>query len=322
MFEPVDTASQQSGGDRKTSISQRIGQFKEAGLLDSLISESTSRSALETNDDEQLLYFINNTDAALDEIAQSENGEVQLKLIDAMLNGATVGETADIMAEISEDMAAQYLTAMEEQVDALEAMSTSANQSRSLVNSSNIRDIKLTFYDSATSSPARGAYDANFATDTVVWYIGFCAATIAGCYAASSWIPWVKIPGIVVAVAGGVSMGVQLTRWLGCSEFLQFCSTVYAFGKTYDKNKEYDTNANKSYATSITGHFNGVIGSQLLVIAGTTTVTVLVCQATTFGKAVISTGQSIWNAIVAKITSLIPPGININGSGIVLIKRI
>jgi hypothetical protein len=83
------TSTQYSGGDRKTSISQRIEQLKDAGLLDSLISESTSRYALKTGDNEQLLYFINNTDAVLDEIVQSENGEIQLQLIDALFTDGT-----------------------------------------------------------------------------------------------------------------------------------------------------------------------------------------------------------------------------------------
>ncbi|MDR1220547.1 MAG: hypothetical protein LBK73_13190 [Treponema sp.] len=212
IVDPVDTSLQHSGGDRKTSISQRIGRLKDAGLLDSLISESTSISALETDDNEQLLYFINNTDAALDEIAQSENGEVQLKLIDAMLSGATVGETADIMAEISEDMAAQYLTAMEEQVNALEAIAVDG--SRSVTgNAVTIRDIRIAFYDEQpNTTQARGIYGENLKWDTVGWYIGFCAATTAGVIASSSWIPWVKIPGIVVAIAGGASMVVQLVK--------------------------------------------------------------------------------------------------------------
>jgi hypothetical protein len=40
----------------------------------------------------------------LDETAQSENGEVQLRLIDALFAGGAVGEIAGIMAEISPEM--------------------------------------------------------------------------------------------------------------------------------------------------------------------------------------------------------------------------
>jgi hypothetical protein len=200
---PVDTSSQYPSGDRNTSISRRIGQLKDAGLLDSLISESTSRSALETGDDEQLLYFINNTDTALDEIAQSENGEVQLKLIDAMFGGATVGKIADIMAQISPEMSQEYLGIMEELV----IPDGGSGQERSLISSINIRDIRLDFYD--TSNNSRGLFDADFRQSTINWYYGLSAVTIAGLSAykwCKWWQPWVGVAGLVTAAAGGSSM--------------------------------------------------------------------------------------------------------------------
>ncbi|MDR1073034.1 MAG: hypothetical protein LBL45_05085 [Treponema sp.] len=237
IIDPVDTSLQHSGGDRKTGVSQRIGRLKDAGLLDSLISGSTGRSTLETGDNEQLLYFINNTDAALDEIAQSENGEVQLKLIDAMFSDATVGEIADIMAQISPEMSQEYLVMIEELV-----LPDGGNgQERSLISSINSRDIRLGFYD--MSNRSRGLFDADFSQSTINWYYGLCAVTIAGLSAykwVKWWQPWVGVAGLVTAAAGGASMAAKLAQWYGCGDFR---SWVDALVSAYDNTGNFQSAA-------------------------------------------------------------------------------
>jgi hypothetical protein len=307
IIDPVDdTSSQHSGGDRKTSISQRIGQLKDAGLLDSL-SESTSRSALENSDNEQLLYFINNTDAALDEIAQSENGEVQLRFIDALFNGATVGEMSDIMAEISEDMATQYLVAMEEQVNVFNTFKTAVDESRSVKQDAiDIRDIHIAFYDKQpNNTQARGIYGNNLDWDTVGWYLGFCAATTAGVIASSSWIPWIKIPGIVVAVAGGASMVVQLVKWYTCTDLKKLADGI--------KNKD---------SKSLTALISSTDLPQIATIATATIATGVVCYKSATGIAVKATVTSAWNKIVEFLLNNAPilKTTKINGITIAPIK--
>jgi hypothetical protein len=168
--------------NRTSNVSQRIGELKDAGLFDSLLNGEVGRSAVNSDSEvgsEQIAYFINNTDDALAEIAQSENGDVQLRFINALFGDSTVGEIADIMAEISEDMSEEYLTTMEELALVTDTTDT---QSRSVASAgnTNVRNIRIGFYDENRPLSARGAYASNLNWDTVAWYGGFCASTIAG----------------------------------------------------------------------------------------------------------------------------------------------
>jgi len=115
------------------------------------------------------------------------------------------------MAKLSEDMAEEYLAKVEEVLRPLESYDNNEGTGRSVGSKLNIRNIQLGFYNEARNNTVgRGAYAADFNKDTIIWYTGFCAATVAGCVAANSVLPWISIPGIAVAVAGGISMGVQL----------------------------------------------------------------------------------------------------------------
>ena len=266
IIDPVNTSLQHSDGDRKTSISQRVEQLKDAGLLDSLISESTGRSALKTGDNEQLLYFINNTDAALDEIAQSENGEVHLQFIDALFNGATVGEIADIMAQISPEMSQEYVVMIEELV----LPDGGSGQERSLISSINIRDIRFGFYDIPNSS--RGLFDSDFRQSTINWYYGLCAVTIAGLSAynwVKWWQPWVGVAGLVTAAAGGASMAAKLVQWYGCSDFRTW---VNAFASAYNNSSNFQNAA--ATANKLLGLD---VGMQLLQISAAIAGIVVFC---------------------------------------------
>jgi len=279
---------------RYSDISNRIGNLKDAGLLDSLFAIDSNRSVTANEfDEEQVKYFVEHTDEALANIVLLEKGEIQIQLISALLSDSTVGEVADIMALLSEDMAEEYLLKVEEIINPLGVLDDNNGTSRSIVPNNNIRNIRLRFYDNARINTAsRGAYAADFNTDTIIWYTGFCAATVAGCVAASSWIPWVSIPGIVVAVAGGVSMGVQLTRWYTCTQLSSFVNSF--------------SGKDSKQATEI---LNSGIGHSLLKVAIITAATAAALYCTPAGRAAWTAVKSAWNAIVGKITSVLPRGV-------------
>jgi hypothetical protein len=307
---------------RTSTVAKRIGELKDAGLLDSLLQEKDSRTVGDTNlgdiDKDKLDYFLSHTDEALAEISESNNGDAQLRLIDALFNGGTVGEIVDSMALISEDMAAGYLNAVETQYAALNDILEQDSAARSVSAAINIRNIRLQYYNVPNNS-SRGAYASNFNTDTIIWYTGFCAATVAGIYAANSWMPWVSIPGAIAAVAGGASMIIQLKTWYNCSEFKKFCNDLISLGKTYNANKDYDATANASYAYAVNSHFKGTLGAKLAGIGCLTGVTVAACAISPIGRKAIIFAKEAYNAMSALIKSLIPPWIAINGNGIYII---
>jgi hypothetical protein len=280
---------------RHSDISNRIGSLKDAGLLDSLLASGSNRNVTASEfNEEQVKYFIEHTDEALADIALLEKGEIQIQLISALLSDSTVGEVADIMALLSEDMAEEYLLKAEEIFSSLAILDDNNVTSRSIAPNNNVRNIRLGFYDNVRNNTAsRGAYAADFNTDTIIWYTGFCVATVAGCVAANSLIPWVAIPGVVVAVAGGVSMGVQLIRWYTCTQFSSFVDSF--IGKDSKK------------ATEL---LNSGIGPKLLTVATITTTTAVALYCTYAGRAAWTAVKSAWNAIVTKIISVLPKGIN------------
>jgi hypothetical protein len=272
-------------------------------------------------DKDKLDYFLSHTDEALAEISGLDNGDAQLRLIDILFNGGTIGETADSMALISEEMAADYLNAVEAQYAELNDILEQSNTTRSVSASINIRNIRLQYYNESKNS-ARGAYAANFNADTIIWYAGFCAATTAGIYAASSWMPRVSVPGAIAAVAGGASMVIQLKTWYDCSEFKNFCNDVVALGKTYNAKKDYDAKANASYANAVNSHFKGTLGAKLIGIGSLTAATAVACAISPIGRTAIGFVKVAYNAISAKIKSLFPSWISITGNGIYLIISI
>jgi hypothetical protein len=289
-----------------SDVSKRIESLKEAGLLDSLLREQAGRSAAEAYPDDvdmdKLNFFIFNTDEALAEIARSENGDVQLRLIDALFTGGTVGEVADLMADVSEDMANEYLAAVETQLEVLYEFS--GTQERSAFSKGDIRNIRLSFFDDGNvGATTRGAFAKNFATDTVVWYCGFCTATIAGVVAAKSVLPWISIPGIVAAAAGAGSMTAQLIIWRDCSPFASWVSAL--IGK----------NATALNQIARTGD-----GPALLTVTGFTVATVAVCAVSVVGRAAIAAFKSPWNAMVTRIINATGVNWNLFGIPFALIK--
>jgi hypothetical protein len=297
---------------QSSSVAKRIEGLKNAGLLDSLLQNQNSRTITENGlddleDADKINYFILNTDEALAEIAEMENGADQVNLITALFTGGTVGEVADAMAAISEDMSTEYLAAIEEQLKVLETGETNI-QSRSVTS---IRDIRINYLDE-TSPNSRAIYGDNFNWDTIIWYAGFCVATTAGAYAASSWMPWVKIPGIVALVAGGVSMGVQLSKWYQCSEFKQLTNTIGAIVGPYIFDpKNYNIKDHQAKIEELNKLFNGQTAGKLVTITGLTAGTFVACSFSALGRITVNSVKDFFVKIIKNLKSLTPSWFNV-----------
>jgi hypothetical protein len=136
---------------------------------------------------------------------------------------------------------------------------------------------------------ARGIYGNDLEWDTVGWHLGFCAATTAGVIASSTWIPWVKIPGIVAAIAGGASMVVQLTKWYVCTDFRKLIDGLL--------NKNAQALADVIYSSEL---------PQLAVISVATTTTGIMCYRSATGLVVRAAVISVWNKIAELLLNAIP----------------
>jgi hypothetical protein len=240
----------------KSLIATRVQELKANGLLDSLTTPS-ARSVIgdSTIDIDKIGYFISNTDEVLTEITQSDDGEIQLSLLDAMFNGRTVGEIADIMAKISEEMAQEYLDTITQITTIMEK-----EQART-VGTTDIRNIRLNLHEKISQN-ARAAFSSNFNQDTVNWYLGFCATTIAGLSAykwCSWWQPWVGIAGLITAGAGSALMVGQLGVWYSGSDFRNWVNNLIS---AYNNPGHF-----KSATESANSMANSSIGNQLLVIS-------------------------------------------------------
>jgi len=292
-IEPISTGTIEFYDEvpRTTVISQRVGELKEAGLLDSLTSQnarSVNNLNLPNEETAKLNFFINNTDDALKEISESENGHIQLKLIEAIFLGGTVGEIADAMAEISEEMSNNYIEAISNIMN--ENLSENSINARAVFSSSytNVRDIRLAFFDEAKNNQnsTRAAYGKDLSNSTVTWYVGFCAATIAGVYAAGAVLPWVSIPGIVAAAAGAASITAQLIIWYSCTDLKNFINSIA--GKDLNE-------ANKI--------LNSSHGLNIIIIAGTTIATAVAISFSLVGRTAILAIKDAWNSLVTYITT-------------------
>ena len=295
----IDACGQTSKCD--SAVAFNVLLMKENGLFDGIVNDIALRSADSdfSDEDAQILRFINDTDAVLAEIAESENGEKQLRLIEALFTDSTVDDVASAFAAISEDMAEEYLF----QVKSLVPEEIVSEINDVSARSAGITDIQKlrTAYFIKNNNSYRGAYAANMDWDTIAWYTGFCAATVAGCVAASYGGFWVRIGGIVAASAGTASIAVQLVRWVSCSDLKNLMQSVL------DKNS--------AAATKV---LNEGLGWRYITIIGISTATIVGCYVTPFGKAVVKVVIEKFNALVAKILSILPSGINYTICGIPL----
>jgi hypothetical protein len=181
-----------------------------------------------STDLEKARYFIMNTNQALDEITQSEDAEFQLEFISLMVNGGSVGEMADLMAQISEEMSREYIQAVESQIVNME---TASKSTRTALSSEDVRNLRLGFYGIGNTYSARISLNQG----SMNAYYGFCAATIAGLSAyrwCAWWQPWVGIAGLVTA--GAASMTIELGMWYLCTDFKNLVNNIYAAKESND----------------------------------------------------------------------------------------
>ena len=285
-----------------SDVALNVSIMKDNGLFDEILNNINSRNAMEelTEENKQILRFINETDTVLAEIEESENGAAKLNCIKVLFSESTVDDMAAAFAVLSPNMADEYLANVNDLLPE-EAFNNDAARAAIAFSPKDIRNS----YFSEHGANARGAYAANMNWDTIAWYTGFCAATVAGCVAASYGGFWVRIGGIVAATAGTASMAVQIVKWTSCSELKDLVTSVV--GK---KEKE---------ATNI---LNNGLGWRYISIIGITAATALGCYVTPFGKAVVSTVVGKANMFVTKVLSVLPAGIKytINGIPLTLIQ--
>ncbi|MBO5117572.1 MAG: hypothetical protein J6C25_08715 [Treponema sp.] len=278
-----------------SEIACNIQKMKNEGLFNDLLN-GKSRSAISSEEQEKIELFINNTDEVLANLAVTEDGRKELAVIEALFGGGTTDDFVQAFSEINPDKAAEFSNTINENF----TQSNGTETSRSIT-----RNNSISFkYYSDIEKVERGAYAANFDWDTIAWYSGFCAATVAGFYLASyGFFPWLQIAGVVAATAGTISMCYQLGAWLTCQDFTSFISAL--FGKD---------------SASATRIANGEIGTKLLLILTETAATVVASYFAPAGATVINAVIEYTTLIIDKILSVLPRGVSLIYDKILLIK--
>lgn len=290
-----ETNIPETKNSNSSSISLKITELKENGLLDELIL-SVSRNAI-SEDDAEVLRFINNTDEVLEEIKNTENGDDEIAVIQALFTESSVEDFANAFAKIDSEKADDFLSYVNENLQ----IETANENARSVASTKNLN---ILFNTSTNSSSQRAIYASDLEWSTIYWYTGFCAATIAGFYLASYGGFWTRIAGWVAASAGTASMVVQLKKWYDCTELGSFISSLV--GK------------NSAVATKILNKTEGV---KLATIVAETTATIIACYVTPAGCNLVEFVVHYMNLIIKKVLSVLPSGINyiINGIPIKII---
>ena len=270
------------GNTRTSTVSLRVGELKESGLLDPLMNGASARGrstdlfeGFDANQMEKIDFFINNTDAALEEIATMEDGDVQIRLIEVLFTGGTVGEVAGIMAEISEEMSSEFISAIEESITL--PLSEIENSGRSI---SSIMDIEIGFF----IDDGRNARSSSMSSSNTNRYIAFSATAIAGFVATKARWPWISIPGAVVATAATGSMAWQLGHWAFGTDLANFVSAAA------------NLNFDRVVALLRTEH-----GVSLVKISSTTMGVYGIMNITPFGKILIAIVRNNWNSFATRV---------------------
>lgn len=278
-----------------SEIACNIQKMKNEGLFNDLLN-GKSRSAISSEEQEKIELFINNTDEVLANLAVTEDGRKELAVIEALFGGGSTDDFVQAFSEINPDKAAEFSNTINENF----TQSNGTETSRSIT-----RNNSISFkYYSDIEKVERGAYAANFDWDTIAWYSGFCAATVAGFYLASyGFFPWLQIAGGIAAAAGTASMCVQLALWITCPDFTSFISSLLG----------NDT----ATATRIA---NGETGARLLLILTETVATVVASYFAPVGRYVIETVVYYAKLIIDKVLSALPRGVSLIYDKILLIK--
>lgn len=267
----------------KSEIARNIGAMKDAGYFDSILDIYARTASSEISEDEKKIYrLINNTDEVIDEIKKSEYAETELQFLNLFFNGGTTEKFSEAFSKQSEEMGIQYSKSISE----IESSLSDITNESIRISASNIN---------VNQSNERSIFLSDFSTANIVLYGTYCAATSAGLIAASSWIPWVKASGYVAAAAGASAMTFRLLSWAKNSDFTNLITSV--IGKD---GKEATNILNKDKE----------FGKKTLLISSLTAVPVVTCICTPFGKSIIGTVVKAYDAIIGKILSVLPPGIN------------
>lgn len=274
--------------DTGSLLSKRITDLKKAGLLDELLS--VNRSAGSSEELDMYQRFIEDTDSVLEEIKKSENGEEELAIINALFLGETVDDFANAFEKIDYEKAEEY-----------RELSKTFFAERQLVSRQAVNSLQLCYL--IDTENCRTIYGKDLSWNTIGWYTGFCAATVAGFYAFSYGGLWAKIAGGIAAAAGVTSMCVQLVNWAGCSDLFNLIIDI--------------ANKNVVGATNI---INSEGGLRLATITVETAATLLACYFTPFGRELVVHVVERYNLIVSEIYSHFPKGIQFNVCGIPLKK--
>lgn len=273
----------------KTEIAKNISIMKENGLFDSFLNSRNIE-----NDEETLkaIEFINNTDAVLEEIRLEENGEAQIKVIEALFCGGSTDDFANALSKIDKQKAVDFSNVIKE-------FDTSpSSQSRSASSTQN--NIIFEYY---TPNLSRAIYSDKLTWTSVGIYTGFCASTVAGFVLMSCGGIWTRPIGLVAAAAGSISMGIQLYKWSASSDLISFTSSIVNMDAKA-ANKILDTED----------------GKKLLTVLSETAITVAVCSVTTTGQSLITTVKSGYNSLVELIIAKLPPNVKISIFGIPIEK--
>lgn len=216
----------------------------------------------------------------LSEIEREEDGQYQIDLIETMLSSeSTAQDVVDKMNKLDPKLAVNYRESLESQFEQL----TANMDSRSI--QFDLTKIKLRHY-SSSDDLNRGFLDPVFDWNTVYWYMGYSATTIAG-LAVYKWTPewvmswwgptwtgWIRWVGLGTAAGGATLMTTQLIKWYQNDKELQDLGVmvkelynaynVLKSRSTVSSNVDYLRSFLETYLKDHGGTFANVTMQQLL----------------------------------------------------------
>lgn len=303
-------------------IITRITELKNDGILEKIeaLQADVSESMFDIDMD-KLHLFLDKPDVVLRQIAQEENGEAQLAIIDALFNEGTVDDVLQAVEKLSPEKAGELENVLDDLAEALQisngevVLPEGIFLNRSTTDAKpNIRQLKLRLSDrpltpaySASVSSFRGMDNIIFVEDmewsNVAAYSGVCVATVVASFLAESYLPWVSIPSTIVAIAGAGTATAQLIFWRNSEGLIDLLIGIIE--KNIDNEEELANTLNSSDKVF-----------QILTVSAVTLVTVEVCRVTFIGRFITSELIPIWESFLAKISNIFPGEINWSIGGI------
>lgn len=306
----------------------RITELKNDGILEKIEALQTDvpEGMFSDTDMDKVHLFLDKPDVALRQIAQEENGEAQLAIIDALFNEGTVDDVLQALETLSPEKADELENVLDELAEALQISNGEVilpegiflNRSATSAKP-NIRQLKLRLSD----KPLTPAYSASvslflgngdiFSVEDMDWanvaaYTGVCAATVVASFLAESYLPWVSVPSTIVAILGAGAATLQLISWRD-SEGL-FDLLIGIIKENIDDEEELANTLNSSDEIF-----------QILTVSAVTLVTAEVCRVTVIGRFITSDLIPIWESFLAKISNKLPDWLSVDIFGIIISSR-